>query len=216
MRPFYLGVGDNVGVKPAKSYVFRVFVSPVGPYFKGGFGPDQGKDFMVCIATTGPRRAAPATSRPGATTPARSPLAGEARAEGFAEALYLDPATRTFIEEIGAANFLALKGGVLITPDSRSILPSLTRDSLMQIADKLLGWGTETRPIALAELGEVDSAACCGTAAIITWIRRIVSEERTWEFEFDPRWQQLYDTLVGIQTGAAEDPFGWRHEIPIG
>lgn len=215
VRPMYLGVGDNIGVKPARSYVFRVFVSPVGPYFKGGFGPDQGKDFMVSSYDRAAPRGTGHVKAGGnyacSFTPGR-----EARARGFAEALYLDPGTRTNIEEIGAANFLAIRNGTLVTPDSRSILPSITRESLMQIASELLGWGTERRPIPLAELGEVDSAACCGTAAIITWIRRIVSDDRTWEFEYDPRWQQLHDALVGIQTGATEDPFGWRHEIPIG
>jgi len=106
-----------------------------------------------------------------------------------------------------------LKGDAFITPDSHSILPSITRDSLMKIGADIFGWRTEERKIAIEELDEIDAAACCGTAAVITWIRRIADGERSWEFPFDPRWQQLYDTLVGIQTATHEDPFGWRHEI---
>lgn len=133
---------------------------------------------------------------------------------GFDEALYLDPAEHKYIDEIGAANFLALKGDTLVTPESRSVLPSLTRISLLEIADQMLGWSTEERKIPLDELDDLDATACCGTAAIITWIRRIVDGDREWTFEFDDRWQQLHDTLLGIQTAATDDPLGWRHEIP--
>jgi len=215
MRPVYLGIGDNVGVKPARSYLFRIFVTPVGPYFKGGFGPDQGKDFMVSeydrAAPRGTGHVKAGGNYACSFTPGR-----EARSKGYAEALYLDPVEHRYIEEIGAANFLALKGDTLITPDSRTILPSVTRDSLMTIAEQLLGWRTESRRIALEELDGVDAAACCGTAAVITWIRRIVATEKTWEFTYDPRWKQLYDALTGIQTATADDPFGWRHEIRVG
>lgn len=214
LRPFYLGIGDNVGVKPASRYLFRVFVTPVGPYFRGGFGPDQGKAFLVSRLD----RAAPHGTghvKAGGNYACSFTPGCQAREAGFAEALYLDPAEHRFIEEIGAANFLGLKGRTLITPDSTSILPSITRLSLMQIAAELFGWPTETRHIPLEELAELDAAACCGTAAVITWIREIVNGERRWEFPFDERWRQLYDKLVGIQTATEDDPFGWRHEIPI-
>lgn len=214
LRPFYLGVGDNVGVKPASRYLFRIFVTPVGPYFRGGFGPDQGKSFMVSPLD----RAAPHGTghvKAGGNYACSFTPGCQAREAGFAEALYLDPAEHRFIEEIGAANFLGLKGQALITPDSASILPSITRLSLMQIAAELFSWPTETRHIPLEELGELDAAACCGTAAVITWIREIVDGQRRWEFPFDERWRQLYDKLVGIQTATEDDPFGWRHEIPI-
>lgn len=212
LRPFYIGIGDNLGVKPAKQYIFRIFVNPVGPYFKGGFGPDQGKDFFVSQYD----RAAPKGSghvKAGGNYACSFTPGADARERGFAEAIYLDPAERKYIEEIGAANLLALKGDTLITPSSRSILPSVTRDSLMKIGADICGWPTEERKIALEELAEVDAAACCGTAAVITWIRRVVDGDRSWDFPFDPRWQKLYDTLVGIQTATHEDPFGWRHEI---
>ena len=214
VRPVYLGIGDNVGVRPASRYVFRVFVSPVGPYFKGGFGSDQGKSFMVSRLD----RAAPHGSgavKAGGNYACSFQPGAEAKAGGFAEALYLDPAEHRYIEEIGAANFLALNGDTLLTPDSDSILPSITRISLMEIASKVLGWPTEERKILLDELDEVSAAACCGTAAVITWIERIADGDRSWEFPFDERWQHLYDALVGIQTATREDPFGWRHEISV-
>lgn len=214
LRPLYIGVDDNVGVKPARRYVFRIFVTPVGPYFKGGFGPDQGKSFMV----TSFDRAAPRGTghiKAGGNYASSFHPCFEAKKLGFDEALYLDPAEHKYIDEIGAANFLALKGKTLVTPNSHSVLPSLTRVSLLEIASQLFGWPTEERQIALDELDEIDAAACCGTAAIITWIHRIVDGEREWTFEFDDRWQRLHDALLGIQTGAAEDPLGWRHEIPL-
>jgi branched-chain amino acid aminotransferase len=212
VRPFYLGIGHNIGVKPAKEYVYRVFVSPVGPYFKGGFGPDQGKSFLVSHFD----RAAPngtghikaggnyaASFRPGA----------EAKSQGYAEALYLDPAENKYIEEIGAANFLGLKGDTLVSPNSHSILPSITRRSLLRIARELFDWPVEERNIPLEELDEIEAASCCGTAAVITWIKEIAGPDKSWTFAFDERWQQLYDKLVGIQTAVEEDPFGWRHKI---
>jgi len=214
IRPFYLGIGDNVGVKPATRYVFRIFVCPVGPYFKGGFGTDQGKRFLVSDYD----RAAPHGTghvKAGGNYACSFFPGGEAKQRGFAEALYLDPAEHRYIEEIGAANFLGLKGDTLITPDSSSVLPSVTRDSLMKIAADIFGWPIEERRIALEELGELDAAACCGTAAVITWIKEIVHGERSWTFPFDERWRQLYDKLVGIQTATEDDPFGWRHEIPV-
>jgi branched-chain amino acid aminotransferase len=214
VRPMYLGVDQNVGVKPARRYLFRVFVTPVGPYFKGGFGPDLGKSFVV----TRLDRAAPHGTghiKAGGNYAASFLPGSEARAQGFDEALYLDPAEHRYIDEIGAANFIGLRQGTLVTPDSSSVLPSVTRHSLLEIAERILGWTVEQRKIPLEELGEMESAACCGTAAIITWIRSIVDGDRVWEFEFDERWQNLYDKLVGIQVGTEEDPFGWRHEIPI-
>jgi branched-chain amino acid aminotransferase len=214
VRPVYLGVGDNVGVKPARSYVFRIFVTPVGPYFKGGFGPDQGKEFMVSRFD----RAAPQGSghvKAGGNYACSFTPGREAKAGGFVEALYLDPREHKYIEEIGAANFLGFRDDVLVTPDSSSVLRSITRISLLQIAAETFGWTTEERKIPLEELGELEAAACCGTAAVISWISRIADSDREWTFDFDERWQQLYDTLTGIQTGAIDDPFGWRHEITI-
>jgi len=214
IRPLYLGIGDNLGVKPASSYVFRIFVSPVGPYYKGGFGPDQGKAFMVSRYD----RAAPHGTghiKAGGNYAASFNPGAEAKSKGFVDAIYLDPVEHRYIEEVGAANFLAFKGDKLLTPDSPSILPSITRISLLEIAEGIFGWPTETRRIALDELDELSAAACCGTAAVITWIRRIVDGQRSWDFAFDHRWQRLYDELEGIRTATAADPYGWRHEIEI-
>jgi len=214
VRPFYLGIGDNVGVKPAQSYVFRIFVTPVGPYFKGGFGPDQGMEFMVSRLD----RAAPRGSgnvKTGGNYACSFTPSREARESGFVEALYLDPREHRYIEEIGAANFLGFRDGVLITPDSKSVLRSITRISLLEIASTSFGWSTEERKIALDELDEFEAAACCGTAAVISWISKIGDGNREWTFDFDERWQQLYDALLDIQTGRGEDPYGWRHEITI-
>jgi branched-chain amino acid aminotransferase len=212
VRPFWLGIDNNVGVRPARRYVFRIFVTPVGPYFKGGFGPDQGRRFKVSTDDRAAPRGSGHVKAGGNYACSFSPGA-EARQQGFDEAIYLDPAEHRFIEEIGAANFLALIGDTLVTPDSRSVLPSITRRSIMQIASDLFEWPTEERKIGLEELDSVDAAAACGTAAVITWIREIADGDRSWTFGFDERWQRLYDTLVGIQTARIDDPFGWRHEI---
>ncbi len=214
VRPFWMGIGENVGVKPASEYIFRVFVTPVGPYFKGGFGPDKGQEFMVSRYD----RAAPHGTghiKAGGNYACSLKAGAEAKVRGFAEALYLDPAEHKYIDEIGAANFLAFRGKELLTPKSTSVLPSITRDSLMRIAAEMFKWPTKECRIALEDLAQIEAAACCGTAAVITWAKRIVDGEREWKFPFDTRWQQLYDRLVGIQTAVEEDPFGWRHLIKI-
>jgi len=212
LRPMYLGIGDNVGVKPASRYLFRVFVSPVGPYYRGGFGPDQGKSFMISRLD----RAAPHGTghiKAGGNYASSFKPGADAKAAGFADALYLDPAEHRYIEEIGAANFLGFKGDTLVTPDSGSILRSITRVSVLEIASAIFRWPVEERKIAIDELDELAAAACCGTAAVLCWVASIVDGERRWDFPFDERWQQLYEALTGIQTGSREDPFGWRYEI---
>lgn len=212
LRPFYLGIGDNVGVKPASRYIFRIFVTPVGPYFKGGFGPDQGKSFRVSSYD----RAAPRGTghiKAGGNYASSFLPGAEAKDAGYAEAIYLDPSEHRYIEEIGAANFLAFSGEKLLTPSSDSILPSITRNSLLHLAREVFGWEAEESRISLDDLNDIQAAAACGTAAVITWIREISDGERTWNFDFDPRWQQLYDALVDLQTARSEDPFGWRHRI---
>jgi branched-chain amino acid aminotransferase len=214
LRPMYVGFGDNVGVKPAKDYVFRIFVTPVGPYYKGGFGPDQGKSFMVSRFD----RAAPFGTghvKAGGNYAASFLPGAEAKEAGFVDAIYLDPVEHRYIEEIGAANFLAFKSDALITPDSPSILRSVTRMSLLEIAAGIFKWPTEERKIAVNELDDISATACCGTAAVLCWVSRIVDGDRSWEFPFDERWQKLYDALVGIQTGTEDDPFGWRYEISV-
>jgi branched-chain amino acid aminotransferase len=131
------------------------------------------------------------------------------------DAIYLDPVEHRYIEEIGAANFLAFKGDTLITPKSSSILRSVTRVSLLEIASGILGWPTEERKIALDELDDMSAAACCGTAAVLCWVSKITDGDRCWEFSFDDRWCQLYDELIGIQTATRDDPFNWRYRIEV-
>jgi branched-chain amino acid aminotransferase len=214
VRPLYVGIGDNVGVKPATRFIYRVMVCPVGPYYKGGFGPEQGRSFVVSKYD----RAAPRGTghiKAGGNYASSFLPGSEARAMGYTDAIFLDPTEHKYIDEIGAANFLAFRDSALITPNSSSVLQSITRSSLLEIASEIFGWSTEERPVAVDELDDVEAAACCGTAAIITWIDRIVDGDRAWEFPFDERWQQLYDRLVGIQTATEDDPFGWRHEIPL-
>ncbi len=153
LRPMYLGVGDNVGVKPATKYVFRIFVSPVGPYYRGGFGPDQGKRVMVSRYD----RAAPQGSghvKAGGNYASSFLPGAEAKEAGFVDAIYLDPVEHRYIEEVGAANFLGFKGDTLLTPKSASILRSVTRVSLLEIASGIFGWPTEERKIAVDELGD--------------------------------------------------------------
>jgi branched-chain amino acid aminotransferase len=184
----------------------------VGPYYQGGFGPDQGKAFMVSRFD----RAAPHGSghiKAGGNYASSFHPGAEAKNAGFVDAIYLDPVEHRYIEEVGAANFLAFAGDTLVTPSSESILPSITRRSLLEIASEVFDWPTEERRISVEELDDISAAACCGTAAVITWISRIVDDDRSWEFSFDNRWQQLYDELVGIQTATRKDPFGWRYEI---
>lgn len=212
IRPMYVGYGPNVGVKPASEYIFRIFVTPVGPYFKGGFGPSQGKPFCVSKYD----RAAPHGTghiKTGGNYACSFLPGKEAKSAGYSEAIYLDPAERKYIDEIGAANFIGIVNDTIVTPKSQSVLPSVTRRSLMQLAAEVFHWKTEERRIKLEELSEFQAAACCGTAAVITWINKIVDGDRVWTFEFDERWQKLYDKLVGIQTATEPDPFGWRYEI---
>ncbi len=212
VRPMWIGVGDNVGVKPATRYIFRIFVCPVGPYYKGGFGPDQGKTFMVSRFD----RAAPHGTghiKAGGNYASSFHPGAEAKAAGFVDAIYLDPVEHRYIEEIGAANFLGFRGDTLVTPDSASILRSITRTSLLEIASEIFNWPTEERAIDVDELEHFAAAACCGTAAVLCWVSKIVDGERHWDFKFDDRWRQLYEALTGIQTAARDDPFGWRHEI---
>jgi branched-chain amino acid aminotransferase len=214
VRPFWLGIDDNVGVKPARNYIFRIYVTPVGPYFPGGFGPDQGKSFMVSkydrAAPHGTGHVKAGGNYAGSFLPTL-----EARGEGFAGAIFMDPAEHKNIEEIGAANFLGFKNDTLVTVESPSILRSITRLSLLEIAEKVYGWKTEERLINLDELDDFDAAACCGTAAVLTWIKGITDPKsgRSWEFPYDERWVKLYDQLTGIQTAKVDDPFGWRYEI---
>ncbi len=211
IRPLLFGSGARVGVKPADEYLFMVFVTPVGPYFKGGFNP-----VSIMVSREYDRAAPKGTGRyKVGGNYAASLTAGErAHKEGFASALFLDAREKKYIDEAGPANFFAIKGNTYITPLSESILPSITNKSLMTLAEDM-GMKVERRKIALEELSEFEEVGACGTAAVISPIRRIVDVEMgtEWNYCLDgkagEKSSHLYQRLLDIQYGDAEDKFGW-------
>lgn len=214
LRPFVIGVGDNLGVKPAPEYLFSVFCVPVGPYFKGGMAP---VNFIISEYD----RAAPygtGAAKVGGNY-AGSLLPHElAVKKGFADCIYLDPETHTKIEEVGAANFFGItKDDKFITPKSPSILPSITKYSLMHIAKEYLGMEVLERDVLIDNLDEFKEAGACGTAAVITPIGGIEYKGNLHVFhsetEVGPVTKKLYDTLYGIQFGDVEAPEGWIVEV---
>ncbi len=214
IRPFVIGVGENIGVKPAPEYIFSVFCLPVGPYFKGGMTPvnftisdyDRAAPYGTGAAKVGGNYA-------GSLYPHK--LAVE---KGFADCIYLDPATHTKIEEVGAANFFGItKDDKFITPKSPSILPSITKYSLMHIAEKYLDLEVVERDVLVDNLDEFKEAGACGTAAVITPIGGIEHKGNFHVFhsetEVGPITKKLYETLYGIQFGDVEAPEGWIVEV---
>lgn len=210
LRPFLIGVGDNVGVRPASEYIFSIFVTPVGPYFKAGLAP-------VNFITSDYDRAAPAgtgAAKVGGNY-AGSLLPHELAVEkGFADCIYLDPKTHSKIEEVGAANFFGItKDDKFVTPLSPSILPSITKYSLLHVAKAYLGMEAEERDCLIDNIDEFKEAGACGTAAVITPIGGISHNGKLHVFysetEVGPVTRKLYDTLCGIQVGDIEAPEGW-------
>lgn len=215
IRPFMFGINSVIGVKPATEYQFRVFSTPVGPYFKGGAKP-------ITIKVSDFDRAAPngtGNVKAGLNYAMSLHAIVTAHAEGYDENLYLDPATRTKVEETGGANFLFItKDNKVITPKSDSILPSITRRSLMTVAKDYLGLETEEREVYLDELKDFAECCLCGTAAVISPVGKIVDHGKEICFpsgmeKMGPICQKLYDTLTGIQKGEIEAPEGWICEI---
>lgn len=214
LRPYLIGVGDNVGVKPAPEYIFGVFCTPVGPYFKGGLAP-------VNFTTSEFDRAAPfgtGAAKVGGNYAGSLMPHEEAVKRGFADCIYLDPLTHTKIEEVGAANFFAIThDNKFITPKSDSILPSITKYSLMHVAKEYLGLEVEERDCLIDNLDEFKEAGACGTAAVITPIGGIEHKGNFHVFhsetEVGPITRKLYDTLCGIQLGEVEAPEGWIVEV---
>jgi branched-chain amino acid aminotransferase len=214
LRPFLIGAGENIGVKPADEYLFGVFCMPVGAYFKGGMTP---VNFMV----TEYDRAAPngtGAAKVGGNYAASLLPHEEAARKGYADCIYLDPATHTKIEEVGAANFFAItKDNKFVTPNSPSILPSVTRRSLLQVAKDYLGMDAEERDVYIDELDQFAEAGACGTAAVITPIGGIEYKGKFHVFysetEVGPVTKKLYETLTGIQLGDIKAPEGWIHEV---
>ncbi len=215
IRPYMFGISPVIGVKPATDYQFRMFVTPVGPYFKGGAKP-------ITIRVSDYDRAAPHGTghiKAGLNYAMSLHAIVSAHEEGYDENMYLDPATRTKVEETGGANFLFVtRDGKVVTPKSDSILPSITRRSLMIVAKEYLGLEVEEREVYLSELENFVECGLCGTAAVISPVGKVVDHGKEIIFKdgceaMGPITKKLYDTLTGIQMGRIEDKFGWLHEI---
>lgn len=214
LRPIIIGVGDSIGVAPANEYIFTVFCMPVGPYFKGGMKPTN---FIVSDYD----RAAPAgtgAAKVGGNYAASLLPGTEAKERSFSDCIYLDPATHTKIEEVGAANFFGItKDNRFITPTSPSILPSITKYSLLYLAKERLGMEAIEGDCYLNELDQFSEAGACGTAAVISPIGGIQIGEEFHKFysedEVGPVTKRLYDELVGIQFGDVEAPEGWITKV---
>ena len=215
IRPYMFGSNAVIGVKPADEYQFRIFTTPVGPYFKGGVKP-------LTIRVCDYDRAAPHGTgdiKAGLNYAMSLYPIVKAHEEGYDENLYLDPGTRTYVEETGGANFLFVtKDGKIVTPLSDSILPSITRRSLMVVAEKYLGMKVEQRKVAFEEVKDFAECGLCGTAAVISPVGKIVDHGKeiclpSGMEKMGPVTQKLYDTLTGIQMGHIEAPEGWIREI---
>lgn len=215
IRPYMFGSSPVIGVSPAAEYQFRILTTPVGPYFKGGAKP-------ITIKVSDFDRAAPHGTghiKAGLNYAMSLHAIVTAHQEGFAENMYLDAATRTKVEETGGANFIFVtKDKKVVTPKSASILPSITRRSLLYVAKEYLGLETEEREVTLAEVPEFAECGLCGTAAVVSPVGKIVDHGKEICFpsgmeEMGPVTKQLYDTLTGIQMGRIEAPEGWIHVI---
>ncbi|MFC4665172.1 branched-chain amino acid aminotransferase [Falsiporphyromonas endometrii] len=211
IRPLLLGLGAQVGVKPANEYVFVVFVTPVGPYFKEGFKPTP----MVILR--GYDRAAPlgtGTIKVGGNYAAGMIPTVKAHEEGYSAPLFLDAKEKKYIDECGPANFFGIRDNTYITPLSTSILPSITNMSLMQLAEDL-GMKVERRKVLEEELATFEEAGACGTAAVISPILKIddPDENKTYQISKDgkpgKRCEELYHKLRGIQYGDEPDTHNW-------
>ena len=215
IRPYMFGSNPVIGVKPADEYQFRIFVTPVGPYFKGGVKP-------LTIRVSDFDRAAPHGTghiKAGLNYAMSLHAIMDAHNQGFDENMYLDAGTRTKVEETGGANFLFItKEGKVVTPKSNSILPSITRRSLMYVAKEYLGLEVEEREVYLEEVKDFAECGLCGTAAVISPVGKIVDHGKEICFPsgmeaMGPVTQKLYDTLTGIQMGRLEAPEGWLKVI---
>ena len=211
LRPIMFGTTPLLGVKPAKEFQFRLFASPVGPYFKGGVRPLK---LRVCDFD----RAAPRGTghiKAGLNYAMSLYAITDAHEKGYDENVYLDPATRTCIEETGGANLLFVsKQGHLVVPASSSILPSITRRSLVQVAKDYLGLVVEERPVKLSEIQDFSECGLCGTAAVISPVGSIDDHGKVSTYEgLGPVVSRLRQTLTGIQMGDIPAPDGWLMEI---
>lgn len=215
IRPYMIATSNVIGVKPAQEYQFRMFVTPVGPYFKGGVKP-----LRICVSDFD--RAAPHGTghiKAGLNYAMSLHAYVQAHNAGYDENMFPDSATRQYVEETGGANFLFVdKEGNIVIPKSDSILPSITRRSLTVVARDILGMNVIERPVKIAELGDFAECGVCGTAAVICPVGMVVDHGKEICFpsgmdKMGPVTQKLYDTLTGIQMGRVEGPEGWIHTI---
>ena len=215
IRPYMFASSPVIGVKPAAEYQFRMFTTPVGPYFKGGAKP-------ITITVSDFDRAAPRGTghiKAGLNYAMSIHPLMEAHRNGFDENMYLDAATRTYVEETGGAHFIFItKDKKVVTPKSNSILPSITRRSLLYVAEHYLGLKTEERPVAFDEVKDFAEVGLCGTAAVISPVGRICRGETVINIPSGMEGmgeitKKLYDTLTGIQMGELEAPEGWIRKI---
>lgn len=215
IRPYMFASSPVIGVKPAQEYQFRVFCTPVGPYFKGGAKP-----LTLCVSDFD--RAAPNGTghvKAGLNYAMSLHANVTAHQNGYDENMFLDSATRTYVEETGGANFIFIdKEGRMVVPKSPSILPSITRRSLMIVAKDILGMEVVERPVKLEEVKDFAECGLCGTAAVISPVGKIVDHGEEICFpsgmeKMGPVTQKLYDTLTGIQMGRIEGPEGWIRTI---
>jgi len=211
IRPLLIGTGAEVGVKPSSEYMFMVFVTPVGPYFKEGFKPGN---MVICRDHD---RAAPLGTghiKVGGNYAASLASLEKGHEKGYASVIYLDAKEKKYIDECGPANFFGIKNNTFITPDSHTILPSITNKSLQEIA-RSMGMKVEKRPVPLEELPTFEEVGACGTAAVISPINRIDDPDTGQVIEYckdgqpGPISVQLYNKLTAIQYGEEPDAFGW-------
>jgi len=215
IRPLVIGTGPQIGVKPAGEYIFLVLVTPVGPYFKTGFKP------VHLIVEEEVDRAAPlgvGDVKVGGNYAAGLRASMRAKAAGFTEVLYLDAKEKRYIDESGPANFFGItRAGRYVTPESPSILPSITNKCLITLAEEM-GLRPERRPMPVEEIFELEEAGCCGTAAVITPVGSITYRDRKKVFGDGQtpgqRCTELYEKLTAIQHGDAEDKYGWLRVVP--
>lgn len=211
IRPYMFGINPVMGVKPADEFQFRIFTSPVGPYFKGGAKP-------ITLRVPDFDRAAPHGTghiKAGLNYAMSLHAIVDAHKQGYNENMYLDSATRTKVEETGGANIIFVtKDNKVVTPKSNTILPSITRRSLMYVAEHYLGLQAEEREIPFSEVKDFAECALCGTAAVLSPVGKVVDHGKEILFpsgmdKMGPITQKLYDTLTGIQMGRIEAPEGW-------
>ena len=218
IRPMLIGVGENLGLRPAQKFEFRVFVSPVGPYYSAAAGLG-----MISLAVSDLDRAAPSGTgsyKVGANYAGGLLATRRAQELGANEALYLDSREQRFIDEAGSANIIiAMKDGSFVTPESNAILPSITRRSIMILAQDQLKMPIAQRPIDLrAEFDQFQEMAACGTAAVLSVVSKVFFDDSWHQVNGEsetagPIMQELYKLLVGIQLGEIDDPYGWLHLV---